>query len=142
MTELFEKSEKTLSSIYEVMKMSIQQTDTEVSKEYLDSLTEASQHSLDFMKDVVEALKEDKLRLSQSCIEKINEFYNVAKTLPKTESEVLEGKVILEKYNSLIQSALPIAMITNSLLKPEKWFILDLKRIYKSRLNFFESENT
>lgn len=120
MTELFEKSEKTLSSIYEVMKMSIQQTDTEVSKEYLDSLTEASQHSLDFMKDVVEALKEDKLRLPQSCIEKINEFYNVAKTLPKTESEVLEGKLILEKYNSLIQSALPTAMITNSLLKPEK----------------------
>lgn len=142
MTELFEKSEKTLSSIYEVMKMSIQQTDTEVSKEYLDSLTEASQHSLDFMKDVVEALKEDKLRLPQSCIEKINEFYNVAKTLPKTESEVLEGKLILEKYNSLIQSALPTAMITNSLLKPEKWFVLNLKKIYKSRLNFFESENT
>lgn len=119
MTELFEKSEKTLSSIYETMKMSIQQIDTEVSTEYLNALTEASKNSIDFMKDVVEALNADKMRLPQSCIEKINEFYNVAKTLPKNESDVQEGKVVLEKYNSLIQSALPVAMIANSLLKPE-----------------------
>lgn len=117
MSELFEKSETALSSIYEAMKMSISQTNGEVSSEYLDKLTEASRDSISVMKDIVESLNKNKLRLSQSCVEKINEFYSIAETLPKSENDVISGVETLSKFNSLISAALPVIMITNEIVK-------------------------
>lgn len=119
--DLYKESEEVLSLIYGTMKISLKQSDTSVSKEYLDLLTESSRRSIEIIPHIVESIKKSELKLPKSCIEKINEFYDIADSLPKSQDDIKSGSIIIDQYTRLIGTALPVLMIVNEFFRSEQF---------------------
>ena len=114
--ELWNDSEKLLEKIYDTLKASAQISDDEISKDFLDKLSDSSKESMIFVNKLLKFPNKDMLKLNQICADRLVTFVNLTDKLPRDTNAILSGKIVIEDYLNLLTTVLPVILYLNETL--------------------------